>query len=180
MLSCCATVGFPSTLKLTLGHVNHQDSTVGLCCAGDHVCNKITMTWGIKNCKIAVRSWEISCGDLYRDTSLLLFFCFVHNVGILKPCFTVDFSLALVGPHLLIGNDAVFMEYFARKRTFSTIHVADDNQVQILLFLLTSHDQLPVQSILYIGISLVESRFIDNYLNWVVIPLSFLKLFLTF
>ena len=102
------------------------------------------MAWCVKNCKVAVWSREIACRHFYCNSSLLLFFSIVHHVSESKALFVVNLGLAFVGTQHLTRNHAIFEENLTRKRTFSAINVSNNNQVQVMLFLLSRLDRLAV------------------------------------
>lgn len=93
-----ALSAFPTTLELRLGHIEHENATISLRCSSDHVCDEVTVTWGVQNRKIAIWCLEMSCGDFNGDTTLLLLLCVVHDVGELEASLVVDLCLTLVRP----------------------------------------------------------------------------------
>ena len=131
MLFAGRPVAVSTAFERLLFRVNDKHGTVSLCCTCDHIRDKVHMAGGIKNRKVTIRSCKITRRELDRNTALLLLLSLIHDVCELEPNLVVQFCLTLISTKLLFRDKTILQQYLSRKCAFTTINMANNNQVQV-------------------------------------------------
>merc|ERR1719147_526281 len=134
MLSGLAILG-DASLELSSSRGDDEHSTVSLASSRDHVLDEVTMSRGVDDGDIILGSLELPQGDVDGDATLTLSLELVKNPGILEGSLTrlLRFLLELLNCPLV--DTSALVDQMASSGGFSRVDVADDDDVNVNLFL---------------------------------------------
>ena len=90
--------------KLTNTSSSNQDSPVSLRCAWNHVFDKVSMSWGIKDGHTILAGLELPQRDTSGDTMLTFSFQFIQNSVVLEGALPHLSSLLLKFFHVFLSS----------------------------------------------------------------------------
>jgi hypothetical protein len=129
------SVGSDTGLELTSGRGNDEHSAIGLGGTSNHVLDEITMSGGINDGEVVLRSLELPQGDIDGDTTFALCLELVQHPRILEGGFThlLGFLLELLNGTLV--NTTALVDQVTGSGRLASIDVTDDDGVDVnLLF----------------------------------------------
>lgn len=161
MFPCCSLIPLvsfqsPTTFESTFLAVDTQYSSVRLCRSCNHIANKVSMSWCIKNNEISIWCLEKSCCNIDRHTTFLFFLRLVHTISEMKVSLIVFLCLLSISAKLFIRNMSCRVEYFTTKSTFTAIDMPNDYNIEVFAFLFSGLNWLSLKFILYFWVSFVE------------------------
>jgi len=121
------------TFETTLVTWDDKDGNIGLGGTGDHVLDKVTVSWGIDDGEVELVGFEFPQGNVDGDTTFTFGLEFVQNPGVLKGGFThfTGFLLELFDGTLV--DTPALVDQVTGGGGFTGIDVPDNNQVTVKL-----------------------------------------------
>jgi len=121
-------------LELSVSGGDNQYAAIGLGCSGDHVLDKIPVSWGINDGDVVVLGLELPQSNVNGDTTLTFSLEFVQNPGILEGALAhlLGFLLELLNDTLV--DTTAFVNEMASGSGLAGIDVSNDDNIDVQLF----------------------------------------------
>lgn len=91
------------------------------------------MTWRVEDCDILILCFKVSFAEIYCNTMLTLFIILVHEERKFESGLSKLFRHLLHFIDIMFPNLAHFVQNVTHERAFAGVHMAYDDQVNILL-----------------------------------------------